>query len=112
MIGDTFSDIQDSRMKETAEEIMRTKKVTTEQNSEVIAWLLLTVLTIKKSLWSPSDLADAIDARISSKSVTCDKFRTACETADKILSKPWPWIACFSPWFCDIVGKVLAFFSK
>ena len=112
MIND-FDDAQDARMKDTATKIMETKKVTPEQSSEVTAWLVLTVLTIKKALWSPADLDAAIDERMKTCSKGCeDKFKTACDSIERILSKPWPWLACFSPFIGGVIEKIAHIFGK
>ena len=69
---DKFVEAQDRRMQDIAEEILNTKHVSQEQNAEVVGWLVLNFLTMKKSLWSEERLDARIALAIANHKQACD----------------------------------------
>ena len=59
-------------MEGLAKDVLDKKTVSAEQSAEILGWLVLNFLTMKRSLWSENKLAEKIQAAIDAHKEKCD----------------------------------------
>ena len=58
---DHFVEQHDAQMHDMATAIMQSRKITEEQNAQIVGWLVLNMLTVKQSMWSHDDFEKAVE---------------------------------------------------
>jgi len=58
---DYFVEQHDEQMRDMATSIMQSRKITEEQNAQIVGWLVLNMLTVKQSMWTHRDFEKAVE---------------------------------------------------